>query len=993
MTGAALARAGHASFANRRTHSTAWTNASDERSASHASASARGASPGSSVAPRRFTPSSGRAPRSRTGLLPGATAGRRRVVAAATSEPSRESSGSEKESPRLESVRGGGTTKDDWSHVTPDWLYETIEPELSSYLSEFERTEVFQAVQLAYDAHDGQRRKSGEPFITHPVAVAGILAEQKMDHETVIAGLLHDTVEDTDRVTFESIEARFGRAVRRIVEGETKVSKVSSSVSKKTQESGGGEGADPVSERNPGISRKNEASKNDVQADDLREMFLAMTQEVRVIIVKLADRLHNMRTLGSLKPEKRVKISRETLLVFAPLAKLLGMYSVKNELEDLAFRWSNPEAHAETARWFDELSKRQEPTVRRAAGELRALCESDPFLKNACARVEVIPRAKELYGVYRKSQKEERIDSKSTLAERLRSVREVAQLRVVLELDDADIADGGANGVSSRVCYHVLGLVHERWPPVPGRMNDYIATPKLNGYRALHTVVLPIGDFNALRDDAMNVNSEKKDVFPIELQIRTGEMHRMAESGIAADPEVKAAWRLAARRTARRMHEARVAADPALGFRDDTTPFASMDGEPDSDDERADALTDAEDSVLIRSGHARQVAWLSNIREWQEEFLGVLTAEEFVDTVTGDLLGRRVFVFTPTGGVMNLPHGSTVVDFAFYTDAGLDATRCSVNGAPCGFDRALKNADVVEIFRAGEYERAIVQTDGEPAGGSVKNANDIAFSTYGLELSDGSSSPIGEFHAAKGDAASDGAFNLELLGGAGEASAAAVAGAARKQRIATLRRFLTFARTRSARAKIKKFLAEHGALDDEVDPAPRGPRGGDRDAAHFLQTRRADEDTLDATEEIRVAASALVAVSSAAPAADADAFRSLSRAVSGARVMLRCVDKDGLLRDISSAISAVEGCSIVGYAGESVAAKREFLMTYTIVLETPELSEAAFDGSQSGAEAAVMDVDARLHALFKALRAHDRVLDARLFCKLDSSLGDVFGGA
>jgi hypothetical protein len=160
-----------------------------------------------------------------------------------------------------------------------------------------------------------------------------------------------------------------------------------------------------------------------------------------------------------------------------------------------------------------------------------------------------------------------------------------------------------------------------------------------------------------------------------------------------------------------------------------------------------------------------------------------------------------------------------------------------------------------------------------------------------------------------------------------------------------------------------------------------------------LQTRRADEDTLDATEEIRVAASALVAVSSAAPAADADAFRSLSRAVSGARVMLRCVDKDGLLRDISSAISAVEGCSIVGYAGESVAAKREFLMTYTIVLETPELSEAAFDGSQSGAEAAVMDVDARLHALFKALRAHDRVLDARLFCKLDSSLGDVFGGA
>ena len=980
MTGAALARAGHAVFANRHTRSSAWTTSSDERSASHASASARGASPGSSVAPRRFTPSS-RAPRSRTGLPARSTAGRRRVVAAANSGTSGESSGTEKESSRVESSPVGGTTKDDWSHVTPDWLYRTVEPELSSYLSEFELEEVYQAVQLAYDAHDGQRRKSGEPFITHPVAVAGILAEQKMDHETVIAGLLHDTVEDTDRVTFESIEDRFGKAVRRIVEGETKVSKVSSSVSKKTAN---GESTS-AGARDPAPSAA--ASKNDVQADDLREMFLAMTQEVRVIIVKLADRLHNMRTLGSLKPEKRVKISRETLLVFAPLAKLLGMYRVKNELEDLAFRWSSPEAHAETARWFDELSKRQEPTVRRAADELRALCESDPFLTGACARVEVIPRAKELYGVYRKSQKGEK---EETLSARLRSVREVAQLRVVLELDDADVKDGGANGVSSRVCYHVLGLVHERWPPVPGRMNDYIATPKLNGYRALHTVVLPIGDFGDANADApMN---GKGDVFPIELQIRTGEMHRMAESGIAADPEVKAAWRATARRTARRMAKRRRREendeDSSPDLKASEAPFASSDASDSDDDLDTFAPnSDAEDSVLIRSGHARQVAWLSNIREWQEEFLGVLTAEEFVDTVTGDLLGRRVFVFTKTGGVMNLPHGATVVDFAFYTDAGLDAVRCSVNGAPCGFDRALKNADVVEIFTASSANErgSVVESSlGAGLGGkNESNENSSAFSSYGLEFSDGNAVVTDDALPLGGESA----HNLELLGGAGEASAAAVAGAARKQRIAAQRRFLAFARTRSARAKIKKFLAEHGALDDEVETKLET-----NDAA---AARRADEDTLDATEEVSLAARELVAAKHRGDAAaHSGSFASLSRAVSGARVTLRCVDKDGLLRDISSAISAVEGCSIVGYAGES-SAKREFLMTYTIVLETPELSEAEFDGgfSQSGAEAAVMDVDARLHALFEALRAHDRVLDARLFCKLESGSGDVFGGA
>ena len=906
----------------------------------------------------------------------------RRCIAASSSTDDASSSSEAKEATEKPSRSSRDDGESDWSHVTADWLFDSLIDDLR-YLDDFERSEIYHATTIAFKAHDGQKRKSGEPFITHPVAVAQILAQQKMDHETVIAGLLHDTVEDTDLVTFESIQERFGPAVRRIVEGETKVSKVSSSVSKKTNlmtESGvlneGGVTKNDENKNSASTPVAAAASQN-VQADDLQQMFLAMTQEVRVIIVKLADRLHNMRTLGSLKPEKRVKISRETLLVFAPLAKLLGMYQVKNELEDLAFRWSAPDEHAETARWFDELSKRQEPTVRRAANELRALCESDPFLRSSCARVEVIPRAKELYGVYRKSEhkKKERnafashrganSNEDEPLEERLRSVNEVAQLRVVLELDESDHTDGGSNGVSSRVCYHALGLVHERWPPVPGRVNDYIATPKLNGYRALHTVVLPIGatdeDFGSLDTETSKLPDQ---VFPIELQIRTGAMHRMAESGIVADPEVKGAWRAMARRSARRLRRTRDANSSTSS--ESESAFVSLDADSDSDDDADDVS--AEDSVLIRSGHARQVAWLSNIREWQEEFLGVLTAEEFVDTITGDLLGRRVFVFTPSGGVMNLPHGSTVVDFAFYTDAGLDAVRCTVNGARCDFGQTLKNADVVEISRAGCSD--------DPA-----DSQRLGTGTYGLELSGGGT--LGTRGGASGTDDADALpFGMELLGGAGEASAAAVASAARKHSVATQKRFLTLARTRSARAKIKKFLAENGALEESLE------------AVQETADRGADEDTIDrevfVTEEVREAARLF----SATATGDAASASERRRRFSGARVSLRCVDKDGLLREISSVLSAIEGCSIVGYAGES-SGQGEFLMTYTIVLDTPKKTDFVGSRDQASAELTVMDIDARLRALFKALSAHDRVLDVRLFCKCESSRGsgDPFTGA
>ena len=214
----------------------------------------------------------------------------------------------------------------DWSHVTPDFLWESELERRTEYLQDFERVQVRTALDIAFHAHDGQKRKSGEPYIIHPVAVTCILASYYMDHETLCAGLLHDTVEDTEFVTFESVESMFGPSVRAIVEGETKVSKVSSTVSKAADDS----------------FVSSTFDEPDVKADDLQQMFLAMTGEIRVIIVKLADRLHNMRTLGSMKPEKRIKISNETLLVFAPLAKLLGMYDMKNELEEIAFGWASP---------------------------------------------------------------------------------------------------------------------------------------------------------------------------------------------------------------------------------------------------------------------------------------------------------------------------------------------------------------------------------------------------------------------------------------------------------------------------------------------------------------------------------------------------------------------------------------------------------------------------------------------------------------------------
>ena len=342
---------------------------------------------------------------------------------------------------------------------------------------------IHQALRVAYRAHREQRRKSGEPFIIHPVEVSLLLAGLKMDAETVAAGLLHDTVEDTD-LTFSQVEAMFGTVVRTIVEGETKVSKL------------------------PTLVFNDYA---DEQAENLRQMFVAMTEDYRIIIVKLADRLHNMRTLQHMKPEKQVKISRETLDIFAPLAHRMGIWQFKSELEDTAFMYLYP---AEYRRLNRELRKHQtkfRDTLDKSKGILQQTLESDPTLRDQATKIEVVGRTKELYSLWHKME--------TKVTKDLDHIADVVALRVILtpkapseEEAEKNVADRGV-----WLCYHVLGLVQHLpgFQPVPTSVKDYISFPKPNGYQSLHT--------------ALNLNGQV-----VEVQIRTAAMHQVAEFGMAS---------------------------------------------------------------------------------------------------------------------------------------------------------------------------------------------------------------------------------------------------------------------------------------------------------------------------------------------------------------------------------------------------------------------------------------------------------------------------
>jgi GTP pyrophosphokinase len=416
----------------------------------------------------------------------------------------------------------------------------------------------------AYE-HKGQVRRSGEPYLVHPLEVADILADLKLDVVAIAAGLLHDIVEDTPN-SIEKIRELFGEQVAHVVEGVTKLS---------------------------GLQF---ASSEERQAESFRKMLLAMVDDIRVILVKLADRLHNMRTLNHLPEERRVKIAQETRDVYAPIAHRLGMSKIKNELEELAFRYIEPAAYAALRQQVEAKRKASEGFIDELTRTLRARLDE--------AQVSVVSldgRLKRLWSIHQKLQRQ-----KITLDQ----VYDFIALRVIVK--------------TVKDCYAVLGIIHQQWSPVPGRFKDFIAMPRPNGYQALHTSV--VGDRG----------------LPFEVQIRTEEMHRIAEEGIAAHWKYKEG-RIGAHRDEQYFH------------------------------------------------------WLRQLLEWQQE---VRDPQEFMQNLRIELYPEEVYIFTPKGEVKSLPRGSTPVDFAYFvhTDVGNQCVGARVNGRMVPLRTRLENGDIVEIL-------------------------------------------------------------------------------------------------------------------------------------------------------------------------------------------------------------------------------------------------------------------------------------------------------
>jgi guanosine-3',5'-bis(diphosphate) 3'-pyrophosphohydrolase len=417
--------------------------------------------------------------------------------------------------------------------------------------------------QFCLQQHEGQKRASGEPYIIHPLEVAQVLAELKMDSTAIAAGLLHDAVEDTD-VTSPEIAKRFGEQVAHIVEGVTKLDKIKF------------------------------ANREDHQAENIRKMLLAMVTDVRVVIIKLADRLHNMRTLEHLKPEKQQKIARETLDIYAPLAHRLGMGKLRGELEDLAFRYTDPYAYQQVSTEVDALRAEGESFLNRIVAELEQKLKEH----NIAGRVE--SRIKRLYSIQQK------------LASQQIPVDQVYDLLAIRVIC-----------TSVQDCYALLGLLHSIWRPVPGRIKDFIAMPRPNLYQSLHTTLIAPGGHQ------------------FEVQIRTEDMHRVAEEGIAAHWKYKA----------------------------------------------SDSVTAKDEARL---------AWVRQLMEWQRE---MTDPNEFMSTLKIDLYPEEVYTFTPKGKVVVLPKDASPIDFAYaiHTEVGNTTIGAKVNGRIVPLRTRLRNGDIVEI--------------------------------------------------------------------------------------------------------------------------------------------------------------------------------------------------------------------------------------------------------------------------------------------------------
>ncbi len=454
---------------------------------------------------------------------------------------------------------------------------------LKSQISEVEVTEISQLVELAsaylpkeqakdlervYEfskaAHEGQFRRSGEPYISHPLGVTGILAHLQLDFASLATGLLHDTVEDTD-VTLDDIKENFGDVIAQLVDGVTK------------------------------ISQMNFRNTHEKQGENIRKMIIAMGKDVRVILVKLCDRLHNMRTLNHMKPEKQARIAMETLDIYAPLASRLGINWLKIDLEDLSFRFSNPEAYYELGQKVQKKKKEREKFIDDFKRSLAKIL-SQSFKGN----FEVQGRPKHFYSIHKKMTQDDL---------EYEQIYDVIAFRVVVS--------------SISECYEVLGHVHNKWKPIPGRFKDFIAMPKNNNYQSLHTTVIgPDGD-------------------RIEIQIRTQEMHLVAEQGIAAHWSYKQGG--------------------------------------------------ADENVISKFN------WLRELVSMHQQ---VENPDEFLENVKSDLFDTEIYVFTPKGDVREFPDGATPIDFAYavHTDIGYKCTGARVNGKIVPLKYKLKNGDFVEIL-------------------------------------------------------------------------------------------------------------------------------------------------------------------------------------------------------------------------------------------------------------------------------------------------------
>src|SRR5919199_510539 len=451
--------------------------------------------------------------------------------------------------------------------------------EVAKYLPAPDVESIKRAYAFAAEAHAPQRRESGEPYINHPLEVAETLASLHMDTATIIAALCHDVSEDCG-IPGSELESRFGREVARLVDGVTKLDKMQFLHV---------DGDSP-----PGARLESQ----DLWAENMRKMFLAMAEDIRVVLIKLADRLHNMKTLQFRAPAKRRRVAQETMEIYAPLANRLGIWELKWQLEDLSFRYLEPEKYHEIA---DKVASRRvvrEKYIQRVIESLKA-----EFHKHGL-QADLSGRPKHIYSIYRKMQRRG-VD--------VDQIYDQLAVRVLVQT----IPD----------CYTTLGVIHSIWRPLPGQFDDYIANPKESLYQSLHTTVLAV------------------DGRPLEIQIRTLEMHQVAEYGVAAH------WRY------------------KEGLRQD---------------QKFDA----------------KVAWLRQLMDWQKDVAG--GAQEFVDSLKTDIFQDQVYVFTPKGEIKELPSGATPLDFAYriHTDVGHKCVGAKVNGRLVSLDTRLRNGDIVEIITA-----------------------------------------------------------------------------------------------------------------------------------------------------------------------------------------------------------------------------------------------------------------------------------------------------